>query len=394
MVTYRRTYAEINLDNLAHNIREIQKAYPANTFLCPMVKADAYGHGDVAVARTLEKLGVQQMGVCLIEEGIRLRNAHIGGHILVFGGFDQDGAQTMLEYNLTPVVSNWRQLEALDAFSGQTITIHLKFNSGMNRLGFRVEEAEKLFAYFSKNSKLKVRAVLTHLFDGEDGIENDGQTAAQLREFQKAYDIFKPLGVFAHALNSSGLICKRTLELAGQTDASNPLFSENWGLRPGLMIYGYDTVAENKAISLRPVMTLRAQVNTLHQVPAGEIVSYGGKWKASRPSVIAVINSGYADGYHRLLTNQASVLFAGQRAPVVGTVCMDYTMVDVTDIVQGQDLKKFDDAEVVLFGQSQSGARISATELAQFAKTNSYEILTSVSARVPRVYKGGVHERH
>ncbi len=392
--TYRRTYAEVNLDNLAHNVREIQKAFPNNPFLCPMVKADAYGHGDIQVAKVLEKIGIKYLGVCLIEEAVRLRDAGIIANILVFGGFDQDGAQILMEYNLTPVVTNWEQLAALDAFGGQVTHIHLKFDSGMNRLGFRLEDASKLFDYFSKNKKVKVKALLTHLYNGEDAHEGQGQSATQLKRFYSVVELFKPFGVFAHALNSSGIINKQMIKLAGSESQSHPLFYEDWGLRPGLMIYGYDTLTENKTIQLKPVMSLKAQVNTLRRVPAGEVVSYGGKWTSERDSIIAVISLGYADGYHRTLSNQSIVLFAGQRVRTVGTVCMDYLMLDVTDVVQNKDYKKFLDAEVVLFGQSETGAIISATELAHVAKTNSYEILTSVSARVPRVYKGTIHERH
>lgn len=395
MEVYRKTFAEINLDNLAHNIGEIQKAFPQNTFLCPMVKANAYGHGDVQISKALEKLGIKNLGVCLVEEGVRLRNSGIHAQILVFGGFDEMSARILLEHNLTPVVSSWRQLAALESSAmAQIVKVHLKFDSGMNRLGFPCEEASKLFEFFSNSKKVKVCAVVTHLYNGEDAADEQGHSAVQLQKFSAIVKMFEPLNVFVHALNSSGIISRAKLQKAGKTSKSHPLFEEEWGLRPGLMIYGYETVSENSVISLKPVMTLKAQVNTLRKVLVGETVSYGGSWQARRDSVVAIIAAGYADGYHRILSNQSSALFEGQRVPAVGTICMDYMMLDVTDVVQDKDLKLFQNAEVVLFGQSTYGGSILADELARFAKTNSYEILTSISARVPRVFKGTTNEAH
>lgn len=176
MEMYRRTFAEINLDNLAHNIRVLQKAFP-QTFLCPMVKANAYGHGDVQVARFLETLGIEHLGVCLIEEGLLLRNFGVKAEILVFRGFDREGAEKILQYNMTPVVSTWEHIEHLEAVAEEPVGIHLKFDTGMNRLGFRPEEAQKLFDRLWQNKKIRLKALVTHLFNGEDAASEGGHSA-------------------------------------------------------------------------------------------------------------------------------------------------------------------------------------------------------------------------
>ena len=156
------------------------------------------------------------------------------------------------------------------------------------------------------------------------------------------------------------------------------------------MIYGYNTLPHGpKPVELKPVMTLKTEAQVFRQVREGETVSYGARWKASRDAIIAVVTIGYADGFHRMLSNKAEVLFAGKKARVVGTVCMDYLMVDVTDIVAGKDINTFKGAEIVFFGESKTGAYLSADDQAKKAETIPYEMLTSVSARVPRVYVQG-----
>lgn len=416
MEMYRRTFAEINLDHLAHNIRVLQTAFPQNPFLCPMIKANAYGHGDVQVARFLETLGISHLGVCLIEEGLLLRKFGVKAEILVFRGFDREGAQKIIQYNMTPVVSTWEQIEHLEAEASSSVGIHLKFDTGMNRLGFRPDEAQKLFNRLWQNKKIRLKALVTHLFNGDDAMDLQGQTAAQLKKLNEVSLVFKPFNIFCHALNSSGILnlinLKKTIAYSANRgnggDGGNlnnhnnndnsissssvtyehPLFLQNWGLRPGLMIYGYNPLSDKGTCDLKPVMNLKSHVATYRRIKSGETVSYGGTWKAQRDSVIAVVPIGYADGYHRILSNQSKVLFAGQKVPVVGVVCMDYLMLDVTDAVKGRGLDDFKDQEVILFGYSSEGVFLSAEELAQGAKSITWEILTSVGERVPRIYRG------
>ncbi|MBX3032507.1 MAG: alanine racemase [Bdellovibrionaceae bacterium] len=388
MDMFRRTFAEIDLDALAGNVRRLRAALSPRTFFCPMVKANAYGHGDVGIARALEKQGVRHLGVCLIEEGLLLRQAGIQSDILVFRGFDRAGAEQILRHRMKPVVSTWEQIEDLEALATGAVNVHLKFDTGMNRLGFSTGEAQKLFDRFWQNPKLRVEGLLTHLWNGEDAGQADGDSAAQLRALRGAADRFKALSPMVHALNSAGIVHR--LDRAGEkADPSHPLEAMDWGCRPGLMIYGSNPVRPGFGCELEPVMNLRSHVAVYRTLAPGEGVSYGHTWKASRDSVIAVVPIGYADGYHRLLSNRASALFAGERAPVVGTICMDYLMLDVTDAVKKKNLSPEKDQEVTLFGRSREGVLMPAEELATHAGTIPWEIFTSVGERVPRVYKGG-----
>lgn len=395
MDMYRRTYAEVNLDALEHNVQVLQKGLGSIPFFCPMVKANAYGHGDVQVAKCFELMGVNTVGVCLIEEGLLLRNFGFKGEILVFRGFDQMGAQKIIANKMTPVVSSWRQLQHLEDLASAPISVHLKFDTGMNRLGFAVEDADKLFDKCWQNSKIRVKAVLTHLLEGEDAQSDTGRSSVQLQGLAAISQRFKSLGVFAHALNSAGAINKMILSEGGHLDSDksrnqkvHPLNLENWGVRPGLSVYGYDPVTQDNHFNLKPVMSLKSQVSVLRRLKVGETVSYGGTFRAERESVIGVVPIGYADGYHRILSNRSHVLFEGKLAPVVGNVCMDYLMIDVTEIVGSRALDPLLEKEVVLFGAGNDGGFISASTVASKAQTITWEILTSVGERVPRVFKG------
>ncbi|MBC7371820.1 MAG: alanine racemase [Bdellovibrionaceae bacterium] len=386
MEMYRRTFAEINLDHLAQNFEALKRAFPQAPFLCPMVKANAYGHGDVAVARCLEQLGAKHLGVCLIEEGILLRRGGVNVDILVFRGFDREGAMEILRHNLTPVVSTWEQLDAIESVAEKSVQIHLKFNTGMNRLGFPAEDAQALFERCWQNPRLRVRGLLTHLYNGEDAHDPMGDSADQLSGLTKILQIFKPLAPIVHSLNSSGIL--NAIAVREQKNPHHPLTQIQWGLRPGLMIYGYNPLDDQKLLPLKPVMTLKSVTSTYRHLKAGEIVSYGGTWTAPKDAVIAVVPIGYADGYHRILSNKATVLFGEHRVPVIGNICMDFLMVDVTEAVRGKNASEIGEKEVIFFGESPGGQLMPASEVARLAMTIPWEILTSVGERVPRVYVG------
>lgn len=384
MEIFRKTYAEINLENLKHNLSLIQNHF-SEDFLCPMVKANAYGHGDVKIAACLESLGVKNLGVCLIEEGLLLKKAGIKSNILVFRGFDRDGAQQILEHKMVPVVSSWVHLEHLDQVSQGPVSVHLKFDTGMNRLGFSVNEAAKLFSFFQNNKKIKVEAIATHLSEGEDAYRSDGVSIQQLSRFTQALEVFKGAGVKIHVLNSAGILSAMKVKQDGSKQ--HPLMQRAWGLRPGLMLYGYNPIAQEFALDLKPVMSLKSHVGVFRQIKKGEGVSYNSTWRASVDSVIAVVPIGYADGYHRILSNRSEALFLNHRVKVVGSICMDYLMLDVTEVAKKESFDPHKEYEVVLFGTSSTGKFISADELAKAGQTIPWEILTSVGERVPRVYK-------
>lgn len=385
MQMFRRTYAEVNIDHLEFNLQQIRQHYSTEVFLCPMVKANAYGHGDAPFALNLERLGVKYLGVCLIEEGLLLRNSGVRCEILVFRGFDAAGAKTILQHKLTPVVSSWEQLDYLDVASEKAISLHLKFDTGMNRLGFSSHDAEKILEKINSKKKWQVKSILTHLVQGEDGVDVNGRTVQQTRELQKICQVFSKHKIFMHALNSAGIISQIEVRKKKQTD--HPLYHLQSGLRPGLMIYGYNPLGAGVGLELKPVMSLKSQASVFRQIKAGETVSYNGTWKAKKDSIIAVVPIGYADGYHRLLSNQNQALFAEEKVPVVGNVCMDYLMLDVTEVVKKKKLSLDQEHSVVLFG-FQGEAFLSAEEVAKNCKSITWEMLTSVGERVPRVYVG------
>lgn len=383
---FRRTYAEIDLDAMVSNWFEIKKVAADDRFICPMVKANAYGHGDVQVALTLEKLGANIVGVCLIEEGLLLRSSGYKSDILVFRGFDKLGAEKILEYQMTPVVSTWEQIAALEAVADEPVKVHLKFNTGMNRLGFNFDQAEKLAAYFKQSKKLKLKALLSHFALGEDAYLVDGFSFQQTKTFENIFDQFHGHDIYGHLLSSGGIAS--LARVRSQNLKEHYLNKRPWGFRPGLMLYGYQPASQFHEVSLKPVMTLKSVVNNVRDVAVGEGVSYGSTWRASRPSKIAVVPIGYADGVHRIISNQAQALLAGQLVNIVGRICMDFLMLDVTDLVQTQGQKKWIEEEVILFGFDEKNQFHSAEKIAEKSSTIVWETLTSVGERVPRHYRG------
>ena len=269
--------------------------------------------------------GVQTCALpILIEEGSLLRSSGIQSEILVFRGFDKQGAQKILEYQLTPVVSSWEQIHALENIADDPVKVHLKFDTGMNRLGFNLDQSEPLFSYFKKSKKLKLKAILTHLAQAEDSISTDGFTAKQIHLFHQAVDFFKSFDVHAHVLNSAGIAGLAVMNSRKQNHPQ--LHLHKWGFRPGLALYGYQSDSKLNAMDLKPVMTLKSVVNNIRDVKKNETVSYGCSWTADRDSRIAVVPIGYADGLHRLISNKGSALFANRLVPIVGRVCMDFLM--------------------------------------------------------------------
>lgn len=379
MSLYRKTFAEINVSALEHNINWIRNNFPQNPFLCPMVKGNAYGHGDFIIAQALSDMKVPYLGVCLIEEALWLKQSGITTPTIVFRGFDNAGAKDIIANDFIPIVSQWEQLDYLENnFNGKPVSIHLKFDTGMNRLGFQVSEANKLYDRLWQNTKLRLKAIATHLYLGEDFLIEDGHSQNQLKKIITAANVFKNFNPQIHALNSAGIV--------GAFLKPDPMYN-NIGLRPGLLIYGYaaEMQQNSKPIDfLKPVMTLKSNISDIKAVSKGQGISYSHTWKASKDSKIAIIPIGYADGVHRLLSNKASVIINNQKAPIVGTICMDYLMVDLTDLKNLQEIQKND--EVILFGYSQDRKIfVGAQDQAVHAQTITWEILTSIGIRVPRV---------
>lgn len=355
-------------------------------FFCPMIKANGYGHGDIQLAKYLEQDGIRYMGVALIEEGIGLREKGCQANVLFFGGFSEKSVVDIVQHRLTPVLSTWAQLKAIEAAASKNYPIHLKFDTGMNRLGFDLEDANKLVEHMKK-SHLKLEGVCTHLHSAEDAGHFFGESFKQLQLFKEIEDKFASFQCYSHTLNSSGL-----LNFAHHHDQKLPYhINSQQGARPGISIYGVTSV-EKPTIELKPVMSLRSQIAKYKRVRKDHGVSYGITWKAVEDSIIGVVPLGYADGYRRSLSNKGKVLFRGQIVPVVGTVCMDYFMIDVTSLVRKEAFENLGPEEVTMWGLDSFGNHLSAREIAKDAGTISYEMFTGVGARVPRLYLEGVRQ--
>jgi alanine racemase len=367
----RPTICAIDHAALRWNMRQIvAKTKPATQVLC-MVKANAYGHGAAAVARTLAVEGAHGFGVATVEEALELRRAGIERPILVVAAAFSDQADRLLKHRLTPAVHDLAAAKRLDATmqqNGASMGIHVKLDTGMTRLGFLAADVDSWLPELQKLKALRIEGIFSH-FSHAESVQGE-HTQRQLRTFAdlvqrlRSHIGGRPL---AHLANSAATI---TLPEA--------YFDM---VRPGIMLYGaYPSAEMRTAVELKPALTWTTRVMQLKRVPAGTSISYGETFVTRRETSIATLPVGYADGYKRLLSNRGEVLIAGRRAPIVGRVCMDLTMVDVTDIAKVQP-----GDEVVLLGR-QGAAEITADELAAWSDTISYEIFTSISARVPRIH--------
>lgn len=369
----RPTRAEVDLDALDRNYRALRALVPGMEVLA-MVKANAYGHGAPLVAHRLEAAGVRLLGVALVEEGLELRNAGVRAPILVMGGSYQGGYDVMVERELSATVFRPDHVDELSRAArraNRTVTAHLKVDTGMGRLGASLEELPDLLRYLRRHPEIRLEGLASHLASAD--VKGSPLTRAQLERWAEARRMVEDAGYYPelrHLANSSALL---GLQEARQGSLFNLA-------RPGLALYGMAPAPWlEPAATLSPVMSWKTGIVHLKDVPEGASVSYGATWTAARPSRIATLPVGYADGYGRAYSNRASVLVRGRRAPVVGRVCMDMCMVDVTD-VPGAALGD----EVVLLGR-QGGEAVTAQELAELAGTIHYEVLCGVGARVPRM---------
>jgi len=362
------TVAEIHLSALRHNLTEVMHRVGTAAVLA-VVKANAYGHGAIHVSKTLLAAGVRRLGVATVAEGMELREAGINAPVLVMGGVFPEELPNLLEHHLTPVLPSLDAVRALASAVNQRsapLPVHLKVDTGMRRLGLSPEEVRELFGSGWPRA-LHLEGVMSHLASADD--EDTDATERQLKMFRELLDDLKLLGTsvpIAHVANSAGI-----LRFSG---------SHFDMVRPGLMLYGYSP-SQLCTPDLHPVLAWKTRVVQIKAVGAGQPVSYGGTFVTARPTKLAILPVGYADGYHRALSNCGRVLIGGQPVPVVGCVCMDLTMVDVTDhppVYPGD--------EVVLLGR-QGTATITADDLAACLNTISYEVLSGIGRRVVRVYR-------
>lgn len=354
------------LGAIAHNLRVLRTSLPTSTKVLAVVKADAYGHGVIQVAKRLQAEGVDGFGVALAEEGLELRQSGINRAILVLNGIHGEAHREIVAAGLTPVVYELGEAAAFHAVSaGRPVDVHVKIDTGMGRLGVPMHKLDPFLSGLRRLHTIRVAGLMTHLStaDGDrDFVEE------QLRRFDEAEWLVRRHGhepVVRHVANSAAVF-------------RHPESHLDW-VRPGIALYGY-AGAERVGADLRPAMRWRSEIIRVRTLQAGESVGYGRSFVATSVTRIATIPVGYGDGLMRSASNRGEALVRGCRCRVVGNVAMDLTTIDVSGVPEA----KIGD-EVVLLGE-QGGDRLHAGHLALAAQTIPYEVLTNVSRRVPRVY--------
>ena len=366
----KRTWAEIDLGAIEHNYRAMRAKLAPGCRYLGVVKANAYGHGAVRVSRLLEGLGCDYLAVACLDEALQLREAGIRLPILILGYTMPEYAPVLAENDITQAVGNYETAQAMDAAlagTGRKLKVHLKLETGMGRTGFRAygEAALDQAVQAMGLENLIYEGVFTHfcVSDGDAGVRDF--TWEQLERFKAGFSAIEEQSgkqfTIHHCTNSGAMLS----------------FPETYMdmVRPGVALYGLYPGADRGDIDLRPAMSLYSRVAYVEKHQPGDTISYGRTFTVEKPSSIAVVPIGYADGLHRVLSNKMSLDFGGKRARQVGRICMDMCMADVT----GLDVKSGDVAEIF-------GKNIPAGDVADLAGTIHYELLCAVSPRVPRVY--------
>lgn len=380
---YERVVAEINLDNIAHNIINIKKFLSQETKLMAIVKADGYGHGAIEVAKTCLYNGANFLGVAIIDEALELRNNNIHEPILILGYTKDSRLSLVVEYNITQTIFSYEMAKKLSkeaVILNKKVNVHIKIDTGMGRLGFYPnEDTVKEIIKISKLKFIKITGIFTH-FANADNIDKSF-TIEQIKRFNNLLELLKNNkfdfnNIDIHASNSGGILDFNKL--------SNR-FNFNFNMvRAGIIIYGlYPSEYVEKSISLKPAMSLKTHISFIKEVEANTSISYGSTYITNKKSKIASIPVGYADGYARCLSNKARVIINGYYCNVIGRICMDQFMVDVTHI---EDVKIEDN--VILMGSNNfnNNFNISVEELANLQGTINYEIVCNIGKRVPRVF--------
>lgn len=364
----RGAWAEINLDAVAHNVQIAKSNLDSHTKLCAVVKADAYGHGAVAVAREAEKNGADFLAVALLQEGLELREAGIRLPILVLGSLQPGAANVVVQFDISHAVFDEERLYALNEAAvklNKKARIHIAIDTGMHRIGVHVRDAGEFAAKAAALPGIEIEGVFSHFATAD--ADDKAYAAHQFERFQEALKLIREKGIrvpLAHIANSAALTELREYQMDM--------------VRQGITLYGLHPAHMSDCYKdFEPVMTVKSTVSFVKSLPAGATIGYGRTYTLSRPSVIATVPVGYADGVNRRLSNVGYMLVGGGRAPIVGRVCMDQVMLDVTDL---PPVKVGD--EVTVFG----GKDLPMELVAQWAGTICYELVCSVSPRMPRRY--------
>ena len=379
----RPVWAEISLSAIAHNLRLIRRAIGRKRKILAIVKANAYGLGAVPISKALSRLGTDAFGVTCSQEGIELREAGIREPIVLLTGFWPGEEHRILRYKLTPAIARLDQLCLLERAAAKQrgkssrnkIPFHLKIDSGMNRLGISPHQLGEFAETYSDCAHLRLAGTFTHFASSEDF--RTQQNEQQERVFRDALEQLRAAGVspgIVHAANS-GAICTRPATWADM-------------VRPGAVLYGYhqgfepaEVAAEvHKRFPVKPCLSLRSRIISLREIAAGESVGYGARFVAERPSRIAVIAAGYADGVVRQRSNRGCVIVKGRLVPLVGAISMDLSMVDVTD-VENASIGEM----VTIYGRD-GGVSVEVDQAARQIGTVTSDLLCALGRRVPRFY--------
>ena len=366
-IGYRPTWAEVNLSNLAYNLNQIKKMLAPYTKIMVVIKADAYGHGLIPIAKKLVSCGVDFFGVASIDEGIKLRKAGVRLPILILGLMLKQDIAPIFRYRLTAAVCEEELTIALNnkaRMFGKPMNVHIKVDTGMGRLGVLYRDAEQFIKKAHKLKFINIEGIFTHFALADT---NKEFTLQQINLFERLIQRLNRDGInipLMHAANSAAVFTHK--------------LSHFNMVRPGLVIYGLYP-KEDLKINLKPVLSLKTKVIFVKRVPSGFGISYGHDYITKKETSIITLPVGYGDGYPRNLSNKAPVLIRGRRFKICGRICMDQIMVDVGDY----PVKIGDEA--VLIG-SQGKNKISAEELARISGTIPYEIVCGMGSRVPRIY--------
>ena len=373
---FRPVWEEVNLDNIAYNMKNI-RAKTKSKEIFAVVKADAYGHGAVDVAPVLLENGATRLSVAVLSEGVELRKSGIKCPINILGVTPETLFDYIIDYDLEPVVFNYDyalKLSKAAKSKNKTVKIHIKVDTGMGRIGFLpTEESVAEAVKISKIPNLEIQGLFSHFSTADE----------KNKEYSKYQ--FEKYNWFLNKLVGNGVKIE-IRDLANSAAIMELPDTHFDGTRPGIILYGYypSTDVNKKELDIKPVMTLKADILHIKTMEPGQYIGYGRKFKTERKSIIATLGVGYADGYTRMLSGKAKVIINGQFAPVVGSICMDQCMIDVTDI---EGVKIGD--EVILMG-SDGKLKFDVDDIAPLLGTINYEVLCMISKRVPRVYiKGG-----
>ncbi|WP_069648880.1 alanine racemase [Caloranaerobacter ferrireducens] len=368
----RPVWAEINLDNLAHNIREVKRVVKEGTLITAVVKADAYGHGAIKAAETFLNNGADRLAVATLSEAIQLRRAGFKVPILILGYTPEYQFEKVIDHNIIQTIYTYEHGIAFSKTAeklGKTGIVHIKIDTGMSRLGFQVNtDTVDQISEICKLPYIEVEGIFTHFAVADE--KDKTFTRKQFNKFQKLIKELENIGIkipIKHVSNSAAII-------------DLPEYNLDM-VRAGIMLYGlYPSDDVNKSnVELKPAMTLKARISHLKTVPKGTGISYGLTYVTEKESKIGTLPIGYADGFTRILTGKAEVVVKDKKVKVVGRICMDQCMIDLTEV---EDVNIGD--EVILFGDGINSLHID--EVAKKLGTINYEIVCMVSRRVPRVY--------